>query len=135
MKFRKSLTIVLFWTIASLMGSLQLNGQTVYTTVTGTKYHLDDCRYLKNSKVKTDVSSALLNGYVACLVCKPPSKKSDTPTPKLPPPPKKISAQPEYKQRDANNSGISSVQCSGITKAGVRCKRMTKNQTGKCYQH
>ncbi|KHJ38017.1 nuclease [Pedobacter glucosidilyticus] len=29
----------------------------------------------------------------------------------------------------------SAVQCSGITKAGSRCKRITTNANGKCYQH
>lgn len=29
----------------------------------------------------------------------------------------------------------SSVQCSGITKAGDRCKRMTLSENGRCYQH
>ncbi|MEY4605189.1 MAG: hypothetical protein RIT43_2481 [Bacteroidota bacterium] len=29
----------------------------------------------------------------------------------------------------------SSVQCSGTTKAGKRCKRMTRDSSGKCYQH
>jgi endonuclease G len=28
-----------------------------------------------------------------------------------------------------------SVQCSGITKAGARCKRMTLSENGRCYQH
>jgi len=28
-----------------------------------------------------------------------------------------------------------SVQCSGITKSGTRCKRMTKSPNGKCWQH
>lgn len=28
-----------------------------------------------------------------------------------------------------------SVQCSGITKSGNRCKRMTRSSSGKCYQH
>lgn len=27
------------------------------------------------------------------------------------------------------------LQCSGITKAGNRCKRMTTNASGRCYQH
>ncbi len=29
----------------------------------------------------------------------------------------------------------SSVQCSGRTKKGTRCKRMTKSPSGRCYQH
>jgi len=28
-----------------------------------------------------------------------------------------------------------SVQCSGITKAGAQCKRMTLSENGRCYQH
>lgn len=43
---------------------------------------------------------------------------------------------------DINNSNSSvngdvsvSVQCSGTTKSGTRCKRMTKSPDGKCWQH
>ena len=28
-----------------------------------------------------------------------------------------------------------SVQCSGTTKKGNRCKRMTTNKNGRCFQH
>lgn len=28
-----------------------------------------------------------------------------------------------------------SVQCTGITRSGVQCKRMTKDESGRCYQH
>lgn len=34
-----------------------------------------------------------------------------------------------------SKSSSNSVQCSGITKAGSRCKRMTTNPSGTCYQH
>lgn len=27
------------------------------------------------------------------------------------------------------------VQCSGMTKKGIRCKRMTNSSNGRCYQH
>jgi len=33
------------------------------------------------------------------------------------------------------NSSSSSVQCTGTTKKGERCKRMTKDPSGKCAQH
>jgi endonuclease G len=39
----------------------------------------------------------------------------------------------QREQMQANDS--QSVQCSGITRAGRRCKRMTRNPNGKCYQH
>lgn len=35
----------------------------------------------------------------------------------------------------APNKADSSVQCSGITKKGARCKNMTNSPNGRCYQH
>ena len=37
--------------------------------------------------------------------------------------------------QESSNTIASSVQCSGTTKAGTRCKRMTKSSSGRCYQH
>jgi endonuclease G len=34
-----------------------------------------------------------------------------------------------------SKSSSSSVQCTGITKSGSRCKRRTSNPSGRCYQH
>ena len=36
-------------------------------------------------------------------------------------------------KQDTDNS--TSIQCSGITQAGTRCKRKTSDPSGKCYQH
>jgi endonuclease G len=36
---------------------------------------------------------------------------------------------------NGNSSGITAVQCAGITKKGLRCRRMTKDASGFCYQH
>lgn len=43
-------------------------------------------------------------------------------------------------QQDANTyqqpeSSGASVQCSGTTKKGARCRRMTRNPNGRCFQH
>jgi endonuclease G len=35
----------------------------------------------------------------------------------------------------SNQKSGTSVQCSGTTKAGERCKRMTLSENGRCYQH
>lgn len=35
----------------------------------------------------------------------------------------------------SNHKSGTTVQCSGITKAGTRCKRMTSSENGRCYQH
>ena len=47
----------------------------------------------------------------------------------------------QWNAHKASSSGSHSssdrpaVQCSGTTKAGARCKRMTKSENGRCYQH
>ena len=38
-------------------------------------------------------------------------------------------------KREQNNKQSSSVQCSGITKKGTQCKRMTLDPSGYCSQH
>ena len=43
----------------------------VYITKTGEKYHLEDCSYLRQSKIKTTKKEAVANGYTACSRCKP----------------------------------------------------------------
>lgn len=35
----------------------------------------------------------------------------------------------------SENKSSESVQCSGTTKKGTRCKRMVKSANGRCYQH
>ncbi len=34
-----------------------------------------------------------------------------------------------------NSTSSSTIQCSGTTKKGARCKRMTKSKNGLCFQH
>ena len=36
---------------------------------------------------------------------------------------------------NGNSAASAAIQCSGITKKGLRCKRMTKDASGKCFQH
>jgi len=48
--------------------------------------------------------------------------------------PEDTSKQPTSKQSISKQSD-SSVQCSGTTKAGNRCQRMTQSANGRCYQH
>ncbi|MHA4895780.1 hypothetical protein ACXZ1K_13585 [Pedobacter sp. PWIIR3] len=43
----------------------------VYITKTGTKYHLGDCSYLRQSKIKITLKEAKADGYTACSRCKP----------------------------------------------------------------
>lgn len=100
--------------------------QTVYITKTGTKYHNENCVYLSKSSRSIELKQAIDAGYQGCKVCKPIASNSSTNTSQNAVP------QTYYSQ---NNSSTSSVQCSGRTKKGLRCKRMTTSSSGRCYQH
>jgi len=43
----------------------------VYITKTGSKYHREDCGYLKSSKIPVSLKKAKADGYEPCKVCKP----------------------------------------------------------------
>ena len=102
-----------------------VSAQTVYTTKTGEKYHKSTCHYLKYSKKEITLEKALKLKYSACSVCKPSSEVSKSQNPS------------NFKSTTNSTSTLAakSIQCSGKTKAGARCKRMTKDASGKCYQH
>lgn len=97
--------------------------QNVYVTKTGTKYHKETCHYLRNSKKEITYEKAIELGFDACSVCKPRKGVSNSPS---------ISSESSL---TTTNKSTTSTQCSGKTKSGVRCKRMTKNANGRCYQH
>ena len=123
----KSLNILLF--IIGLAFSLQMNAQTVYTTKTGEKYHTKICHYLKFSKKEITLEKAIELGYKACKVCKPTKTidgKSKIKTLQN----KEASTKPEIPTKKTV-----ATQCIGKTKVGKRCKRKTKNTSGRCYQH
>ena len=98
--------------------------QTVYVTKTGKKYHKNECRYLKYSKkaIKLDKVKAL--GYTACKVCKPTANNTKENANSLAP-----------KKESTTTKKADASQCTGKTKSGKRCKRKTKNASGRCYQH
>lgn len=101
--------------------------QTVYTTKTGSKYHREDCRYLSHSKYPVALDKAQSRGYEACKVCKPPTTVTD----KNPVIDKTKTVDPPKPERTAVAS-----QCTATAKStGNRCKRMTKNASGRCWQH
>ncbi len=62
----KFLTVFLFFL------TVNLTAQTVYKTPTGTKYHLSDCRMVKNVSSALSVEKALKEGFAPCKICEPP---------------------------------------------------------------
>jgi len=126
-------TFFLFLFLACNSNATQ--AQTVYTAKTGTKYHKESCHYLKYSKREITLKKALETGYEPCSVCKPTRAVTNTTEPNdglgIMPKTTKTKTTPtttETKQ-------VTSSQCTGKTKAGKRCKRMTKSVSGRCYQH
>jgi micrococcal nuclease len=45
---------------------------TVYVTNSGEKYHRDNCRSLRRSKIALPLADAMKSGYEPCSICKPP---------------------------------------------------------------
>lgn len=120
---------ILFTSLFLFILSSQVFAQQVYITKTGEKYHEGTCRYLSQSKIPKELKD-VIDYYDACKVCKPPVTISSA----VKKSPEKKSAHEPAKTAPAK-SRSTSVQCSGMTKAGARCKRMTTSSSGKCYQH
>ncbi|MGJ8594137.1 MAG: hypothetical protein ACSHXF_16425 [Aquaticitalea sp.] len=105
----------------------EMPAQNVYVTKTGEKYHKSTCRYLKNSKTEITLAVAIERSLTACTVCKP---KADIKTLKPADYAQQIKIEPESSVAKAT-----ATQCTGKTKAGTHCKRMTKSTNGRCHQH
>lgn len=103
--------------LALLLLSVSLKAQTVYKTPSGEKYHLATCRMVKNVSEEITVTKAKELGLQPCKICKP----SD------------IYAGGSSSGKAKGSS--STVQCKGLTRAGSRCKHMTRIANGYCYQH
>lgn len=91
--------------------------QTVFKTPSGAKYHLGNCRMVKNVSEEITLEQAKKLGLEPCKICHPTSYGSTI---------------------DGNQQpqGITkTVQCKGITKSGTRCKHMTSIGNGYCFQH
>src|SRR5436190_1506013 len=58
--------------IALLLLSVSLKAQMVYKTPSGAKYHLGNCRMVKNTSQQINISKAVELGLQPCKICKPP---------------------------------------------------------------
>ncbi|RCW91312.1 hypothetical protein [Winogradskyella arenosi] len=121
----KQLKLLLFF-LTLAFSSVTL-AQAVYTTQTGEKYHKSNCQYLKHSKKEIDLKKAISLGYIACKICKPIANNSQGSASKA-----KIITS---KVKTNSSKKTIATQCTAKTQAGKRCKRKTKNSSGRCYQH
>lgn len=109
-----------------IMSSAILSAQTVYITPSGKKFHTATCSTVKNVSTAVSVQQAMKKGLTACRVCNPGSGTASS-----------GSGNRSYgiHSNEAQGQMNRAVQCSGYTQKGTRCKRMTKNKNGYCFQH
>lgn len=110
MKYLKIICLLLF--------SLSVKSQNVYKTPSGAKYHLATCRMVKNVSEEISLNNAGEIGLLPCKICNPPASTSLGIT--------------GHKKA---NGEANTTQCIGTTKAGKRCKHMTRIANGYCFQH
>jgi hypothetical protein len=92
--------------------------QAIYKTPSGKKYHLAECRMVTNVSEKITPQKALQLGLQPCKICHP------------------VMQQLHFtSQNKAVGESTKTVQCSGITKKGTRCKHHTNIANGYCFQH
>jgi hypothetical protein len=96
--------------------TLTAKSQYVYKTPSGAKYHLANCRTVKNVSAKITTAEAAKLGLSPCKICNPPAIPASSPAGK-------------------EKGEGTTVQCKGITKKGTRCKHMTRIANGYCFQH
>jgi hypothetical protein len=104
--------------LIAILISLSAKAQTVYKTPSGQKYHLATCRTVKNVSEEITVAEAKELGLEPCKICKPQNIYA--------------SGSPATKKAHGQNT---TTQCKGITKAGSRCRHMTRIANGYCFQH
>lgn len=108
----------IFYFISILIGfTFSTKAQTVYKTPSGAKYHLASCGMVKNTSEAITISQAKQLGLEPCKICNPPASYGSSAQSKTP-----------------QGQGVS-TQCRGMTKAGSRCRHMTRIGNGYCFQH
>jgi hypothetical protein len=110
MRYVSTLLLLLLCTYSAI-------GQAIYKTPSGKKYHLADCRMVNNVSEKITPQKAKQLGLEPCKICHPVIQTL---------------------RSTSENKAVGeakSVQCSGITKKGTRCKHRTSIANGYCFQH
>lgn len=121
----KLLKLLLFFGL--ICYAYDVPAQNIYVTKTGEKYHKGSCHFLKKSKKEISFEKAQQLGFTACSVCKPASLKLKNNA--------STSVNKLYSEPKSATQKSPSTQCTGKTKSGTQCKRMTKASNGRCYQH
>lgn len=104
-----------------LFCALCLDGQDVYKTPSGERYHLASCRMVENVSEKLESAEEIrIHGLSPCKICKPPLISG---------------IQYGFISSDKSVGESERQQCRGLTLKGRRCQHKTRLGDGYCYQH
>lgn len=123
-------TLFLIWLMFSNQGYAQTK---VYRTAKGERYHKKECKIIvKKEVIELTIKKAKLRGYQACKVCKPVGKAKGKTSKKRAIQKKKSN---KVKLKKSTSKKATASRCTATTQKGTRCKRRTKNSSGRCWQH
>jgi len=116
--------------VTFLISNQEISAQSCFITKSGSKYHKATCSYLRNSAQAIKVSEAMAKGYSPCSRCNPNTHAL------------KALTSSYYTQKYANTnygdrtiSKCTTVQCTGTTQKGKRCRNKTKSCKARCHHH
>ena len=107
----------MFRILILLLVSISVKAQEIYKIHSGVKYHLANCRMVKNVSEKITPAEAAKLGLAPCKICAPFFVADAIQKPKT----------------TQGQSGT--VQSNDLTKAGNRCRHITGIDNRYCYQH
>ena len=122
---RRVLCIALL--VCASLGVALAQGEKVYVTKTGSKYHRASCSSLSKSKIEMPLAQAAAL-YGACKNCKPPIPAAVPANAATIPPTAKAAAV----ERAAPVEG---GRCQATTKKGTQCSRKAQAGRSFCWQH
>ena len=114
--------VLFLWVFISIL-TRQTCAQTVYITKSDENYHVSGCHHLGKSKIALDLKEALAQDCTACKHCRPAQDEN------------KLTEKQLEEKPDPETTITTATRCSAATEKKSRCKNITHNVNGKCWQH
>jgi hypothetical protein len=126
---RYAFLLVILWACSPNPAAVQK----LFITESGAKYHKEACHYLGQSSYTINISEAQTSGLVPCKVCWPATDVIQDPIQNGT---HLVGGETLDKDSLSSEKRQLLTQCSAIARTtGDRCRRTTKNTSGKCWQH
>ena len=103
--------------VIGLTFSSDLDKDKYYVGEKGVKFHIKKCEFLPKAHTEITLKKAKTKGIIACVECI--SKEEIVKFEKMPAIAKKAVA----------------TRCTSVSKRGLRCRKTTRNSSGRCTKH